>query len=527
MPVDTPIPTAQYLRMSTEHQQYSLEYQAFVISSYAARNNFAVVRTYADVAKSGLALKNRAGLSDLLKDVVSKDTPFKVILVYDISRWGRFQDADEGAHYEFICRQAGIQVHYCAETFTNDGSMPSAIMKAVKRVMAAEYSRDLSERTTLAITRLVRDGFWAGSSPGYGLRRMLVGQNAERKRVLNVGERKALRDERTVLVPGPSNEIKVIKEIFRLYTEEKRSMSYIAGRLNDLRIPNGTICWSYHAIRQILFSEKYSGSLVWRRYTQKLRSRHAPLPPEEWVVARDVIAPIVDRSTFDAARTEWLSRTKQFSDEQYLDCLRSVLKISGRLNGKLINQSPLTPSSSSYISRFGSLERAYQLIGYERTDTFVLRRHSNRGITQIYRSLFHRLKRLFPDIKATQCVNARPKTLCFSTGLRVAIAVCHADKTLRGEKRWRFECRYAQRSGLVTLLCFSPPGHGFSHFVVVPKVLHIPVVTLLKEDDERLSSGVRLKSLRDFRRVAHIFGRVSNQSPSIRLGRPRKIGLSD
>jgi len=281
MATESPILAAQYLRMSTEHQQYSLEYQAFIISSYAARNNFVIVRSYTDAAKSGLVLKDRTGLCELLRDVVSGDHPFKVVLVYDISRWGRFQDADEGAHYEFICRQAGVQIHYCAETFANDGTMPSAIMKALKRVMAAEYSRELSERTTLAIARLVRDGFWGGASPGYGLRRMLVGQNGKRKQLLNVGERKALHDEHTILVPGPPDEIKVIKEIFRLYTEDKRSMSYIARRLNEAGILHGAVCWNYHAIRKILFSEKYSGSLVWRRYTQKLRSAtHTRREPE-------------------------------------------------------------------------------------------------------------------------------------------------------------------------------------------------------------------------------------------------------
>jgi len=516
-----PTPAAQYLRMSTEHQQYSLEYQAFIISSYAAKNNFAIVKTYTDAAKSGLAMRGRTGLSELLTDVISSDHSFKVVLVYDISRWGRFQDADEGAHYEFMCRQAGIQIHYCAETFANDGTMPSAIMKALRRVMAAEYSRELSERTTLAIARLVRDGFWGGAAPGYGLRRMLVGKNGEQKRPLNFGERKALHDERTILVPGPDEEIKVIKKIFRLYTEEKRSMSYIAKKLNKLGILHGKVRWNDHAIRKILFGEKYSGTLVWRRYTQKLKSRYVPVPQEEWVVARDVIAPIIDRSTFDSARTEWLNRTNQFTDEQCLDRLRALLRTSRRLNARLINESPITPSSCTYVHRFGSLTRAYELIGYLRTDTFVLRHQSGRRITRSYRSLYRRLKRLFSDLKPMhERINARPKTLGFSTGLRVAIAICHPEKTLRGEKRWRFESRYAQRCGLVTLLCFSEPGHDeFTHFIVMPRASHIPVVSLLKEQDDRLTSGVRLKDLRDFRRVAHMFGRVSNASPSMLLGR--------
>jgi len=132
------VPAAQYLRMATEHQQYSLENQSTAIQKYADAHGFEIVRTYSDVAKSGVALKRRAGLRQLLQDVVSGNTGFRAILVYDVSRWGRFQDTDESAHYEFVCKSAGVPVHYCAETFANDGSLPSLIMKALKRTMAGE-----------------------------------------------------------------------------------------------------------------------------------------------------------------------------------------------------------------------------------------------------------------------------------------------------------------------------------------------------------------------------------------------------
>src|SRR5579864_4511759 len=166
MPATIGAPAAQYLRMSTERQQYSLQFQEAVISGYAAKNNFTIVKTYTDAGKSGLVLKNRTGLAALLQDVISGNELYRAILVYDVSRWGRFQDADESAHYEFICRQAGVPIHYCAETFLNDGTMPSTIMKSLKRVMAAEYSRELSEKITLAMTRMVRDGRWPGAMPG-------------------------------------------------------------------------------------------------------------------------------------------------------------------------------------------------------------------------------------------------------------------------------------------------------------------------------------------------------------------------
>lgn len=94
---------AQYVRMSTEHQQYSTSNQAEKIKEYASRRNLEIVRTYADEGKSGLRIDGRAGLQQLLRDVESYSANFSVILVYDVSRWGRFQDADESAYYEYVC----------------------------------------------------------------------------------------------------------------------------------------------------------------------------------------------------------------------------------------------------------------------------------------------------------------------------------------------------------------------------------------------------------------------------------------
>jgi DNA invertase Pin-like site-specific DNA recombinase len=124
--------------MSTENQQYSFENQSTAIQKYAESHCLEVVRTYSDTAKSGLVLRRRAGLQQLLQDVVSGTASYRAILVYDVSRWGRFQDTDESAHYEFLCKSAGVPVHYCAEIFANDGTLSSLIMKALKRTMAGE-----------------------------------------------------------------------------------------------------------------------------------------------------------------------------------------------------------------------------------------------------------------------------------------------------------------------------------------------------------------------------------------------------
>jgi len=87
-----------------------------------------------------VVLRLRKGLQNLIKDVVQGEVSYKAILVYDVSRWGRFQDADESAYYEFLCKSAGVRVHYCGEAFANDDSLPAMMMKALRRIMAGEYS---------------------------------------------------------------------------------------------------------------------------------------------------------------------------------------------------------------------------------------------------------------------------------------------------------------------------------------------------------------------------------------------------
>ena len=127
-PTISPVRAAQYVRMSTEHQRYSTQNQSDAIAQYAAKHGMMIVRTFSDDGKSGLNLEGRASLLQLLEEVQSGQADFSVILVYDISRWGRFQDADESGYWEYVCKRAGVAIHYCAEQFVNDGSLPSVIL---------------------------------------------------------------------------------------------------------------------------------------------------------------------------------------------------------------------------------------------------------------------------------------------------------------------------------------------------------------------------------------------------------------
>ena len=105
-----------------------------------------------------------------MAEVQSGRADFKAILGYDVSRWGRFPGwLDEALTSEHVCSRAGIPVHYCGEQFENDGSIGSNLLKTVKRVMAGEYSRELSVKVFAGQCRLVELGFRQGGTPGFEL----------------------------------------------------------------------------------------------------------------------------------------------------------------------------------------------------------------------------------------------------------------------------------------------------------------------------------------------------------------------
>jgi len=353
---------AQYVRMSTEHQQYSIPNQIAAISEYAKAHRFEVVRTYSDAGRSGIDLAHRPGLRQLLDDVVSRSVDFTAVLVYDVSRWGRFQDADESAHYEFLCKQSGIRVHYCAEQFSNDDSALASLIKALKRSMAGEYSRELSVKVFAGQRRLVCEGYKMGGPPGYGLRRILLSVNGTPERELGPGERKYLSNQRVTLAPGPEHELEVVRRIFAMYLDEDMGLSEIVCDLNASRVPKGDgTLWAVQNIRKILIDPKYAGCSVFARSTKKLHSKSTVLPRDQWIVQPNSFDPIVTLATIERARKKLASKFR--SDEELLEILRDYVWKNGPVSGRQMRPQNGLPSEQTFKAHFGSLWKAYELAG--------------------------------------------------------------------------------------------------------------------------------------------------------------------
>jgi DNA invertase Pin-like site-specific DNA recombinase len=497
---------AQYLRVSTERQEYSLSFQSERIASYAQKHNFTVSETYTDEAKSGIGIKHRKGLSQLLRDVLARKHPYKAILVYDVSRWGRFQDPDEAAAYEFLCKAVGVRVHYCAEPFRNDGYLPNVILKALKRVMAGEYSRELSEKVFEGESRVARDGFRAGGHPGYGLRRVLISANKTQKGELVRGERKSLGNERVKLIPGPENEIRWVREICRMFISENRTMQGVADELNRLRVPflEGRR-WTRMGVRGVLLNPKYKGTLIYNRTGSRLRSKVRINPPSEWIVVPDAYEAIIDSTTFEEVQQVLLSKPFNLSDEQVLEGLRSILKAKGRLSMPLFRGAPNTLSKEGYRRRFGSLLHAYELAGYNSPVRVTVNHRSE--IRKVRKEFMEKLTKLFPGEVSIQTRGPiRRNCLRLKNGTRVAVRACRNRKNNYKGSTWILQAAGRENRLISLLVCLKENNMEADAFYVLPPIANQSAV-VVSHDHSWLKMGIRLESLSSFceavREISH------------------------
>jgi len=465
-----PIRAAQYIRMSTEHQQYSTENQSDVVREYADARGYEIVRTYADEGKSGLRVEGRDALKRLLEDVQSGNVDYEAILVYDVSRWGRFQDTDESAYYEYICKRAGIQIEYCAEQFENDGSPVSTIIKGVKRAMAGEYSRELSAKVFKGQCKLIQMGYRQGGPAGFGLRRLLIDQSGEAKGTLKRGEHKSLQTDRVVLVPGPDEEIEVVRSIYRMFIEEGRTEREIADALNARNVTTDSgHPWSRGMVRQVLTNEKYIGNNVWNRISFKLKKKRVVNPADMWVRADSVFEAIVDPQSFFTVKGIIHERNRRFTNEEMVDRLRSLLESRGYLSGALIDDAEGLPSSAAYRSRFGSLVQAYRLAGYspDRDMEYI---EINRRLRQAYPNLLGDVVQDLETVGATIEHDDQSGTMVINGLYSAAMILSRCRQTSSGAYRWLVRFGARPIPDIMIVVRMDPANDQPSDYYLIPRL---------------------------------------------------------
>lgn len=486
---------AAYVRMSTEHQKYSTENQLDTIRIYARDNELEIVRIYTDAGKSGLNLYGREALQSLFNDVENGNADYATVLVYDVSRWGRFQDPDVSASYEVRCRQAGVAIEYCAEQFKNDGTLSSAIVKQMKRSMAAEYSRELSVKVFAGQSRLIGLGYRQGGPPGYGLRRQLVDHTGTPKVILLPGEHKSLQTDRVVLVLGPKEEQEIVREIYRMFVEEGRSEKEIAELLTDRKIeaePGHQ--WSRGIVHQILINEKYIGHNVWNKTSGKLKEKRVQNPADQWIRADNAFSALVDPILFKGAQLIIQSRTRHLTDEQVLHSLRCLFERKGYLSGLLIDEEENCPSSSTFRSRFGSLLKCYTLIGYtpQRDYSYV---EANQRLRQKYPGMLEdtieRMRMAGAQVEASET----SELLWVNQEITVSVVLCRCQVLSSEKLRWKIRFDAGLSPDLTIAVRMQPGEQAARDYFVFPALDQLAPIVRLAEANPRELELYRFENL--------------------------------
>lgn len=394
-----PIRAVEYIRMSTDLQRYSVLNQQQRIAEYALLHGITVIRTYKDEGKSGLKINRREALQSLLDVVSTGRADFELILVFDISRWGRFQDSDESAYYEFICRAAGVKVIYCAERFENDGTPISNIMKGLKRVMAAEYSRELSEKVFRGKHTLAKLGFHVGSPSAYGLRRVMVDAHGKVRAEMQYGERKAFQSDKVILMPGSKEEIEIVRLVFKWFVEEKLFYKHIADRLTAMGVPAPApnFQWTKIIIKTMVSNLNYRGTVFFNKTSARLSTPKVNNPKNEWVIKENALPAIIDKKLFSAAQLRIKNNPKLNEKAEMIKTLADIYAIHGRISATLLKTIPNAPSHETLRKYFGTVNNAYYEAGFNPFLEKNLRERKKRITAKIMNDYITRLVRDLRD----------------------------------------------------------------------------------------------------------------------------------
>ncbi|MFZ1988561.1 MAG: recombinase family protein, partial [Alphaproteobacteria bacterium] len=299
----------------------------------------------------------------------------------------------------------------------------------------------------------------------------------------------SLQTDRVVLVHGPFEEIETVRWMYRSFVEEGRSERDIAASLNakavstDLGRP-----WTRGTVHQVLINEKYVGNNVWNRSSFKLKKKHVRNSADMWIRADGAFEPVVDHQLFDAAQSIILARSFRMSDDEMLRSLSDLLASHGYLSGMIIDESEHAPSSSCYQSRFGSLLRAYQLVGF--TPDRDLR----------YIEINRALRRMHPGIVAKTIsgiesaggqVDQNPSTdlLTINDEFSASIVIVRCRETNAGSLRWQVRLDTSLSPDISVVVRMDRPNREPLDYYLLPRLdMTVPQLRLAEHNGVSLDS---------------------------------------
>ncbi len=101
---------AYYRPSAREGNDVPIPVQRERVREFARQNGIEIIKEFVDRARS---LRHRKAFNEMFRDYVTGGKEeFRYVLVLDVDRWGRFQNADLSAYFAGLCLNNGKQVVY-------------------------------------------------------------------------------------------------------------------------------------------------------------------------------------------------------------------------------------------------------------------------------------------------------------------------------------------------------------------------------------------------------------------------------
>jgi hypothetical protein len=336
--------------------------------------------------------------------------------------------------------------------------------------MAGEYSRELSAKVFAGQCRLIEIGYRQGGPAGYGLRRMLIDQTGAHKGILTRGEHKSIQTDRVILVPGEPVEIETVRWMYQAFVEDGKLEQEISELLNI----RGVIAedgskWTRGRIHQVLTNPKYVGDNVWNRVSYKLKKLRVRNTPDMWVRANGAFEPIVERHLYDAAQAIIQSRSRRMSDDEMIQQLKALYHARGHLSGLIIDDAEGLPSSTTYSSRFGSLGRAYQLVGFtpERDLRYI---EVNRALRMLHPQIVSSAIEEIAKLGGGVAQNATSQLLTVNDEFTVSVCIARCVATAAGSLRWQIHFDTSLQPDVIVALRMDRENGTVQDYYILPRI---------------------------------------------------------
>lgn len=356
---------AYYRHSAQDRQEYSIPLQREKVKRFADAHGIKIIKEFPDYGVSGLSNKGRDKFLEMLEYVAESKDDFKYILVFDMSRWGRFQDLILAPYYIGVCQQYGKKVVFTTIGIQKDDDLAHHLRLNVESYKAASYSKELSDNVFNGCVNVARLGFRAGGPAPYALNRVLLDEERKRVQILKRGQRKSIQNQRVTLEPGDDNEIATVRRVFNSFVKRRMSPEMIADELNsDNVLSPARKHWTSGGIIAILKNELYIGTMVYNKTGCKLQSKSRHNPVEQWVRTENAFQAIVQKELFYQAqaifRAKEQERQQRYSKKDMLLKLKRIYDKYGIVSVKQVATNSNMVSAATYSKRFHSLDMAFQ-----------------------------------------------------------------------------------------------------------------------------------------------------------------------